>query len=348
MRIAVDVMGGDKGCGVVVAGVKCALKMNRKISELYLVGDEGQIREAVRECRLNDSRVQVLHASQVLTMHDKPVLGLRKKKDCSVGRAVGLVKEGKADAVISPGNTGGIVAASTIKLRPLDGVERAGIATVIPAPKNEFVLLDSGANVACKPIHLLHYGIMGSIYSREILGRERPRVGLLSVGTEEAKGNELTMEAFKLCKEADLNFIGNVEGHDLFSNRVDVVVCDGFVGNVVLKTSEGLAKSILSWIKLELMKTPIRRLGAMLAQGAFRPIKEHLDPDAFGGAPLLGVRGNVMITHGSAGERAIKNAILTATETIRHSLNDIIVQQVAAANERIEALEMVAPSSAMV
>jgi glycerol-3-phosphate acyltransferase PlsX len=166
-------------------------------------------------------------------MEDKPVVGLRKKKVCSILRGVELLRQGAAEALISPGNTGGVVAASTIKLRALAGVDRPGIATVIPASHNEFVLLDAGANVECKPLHLLHYALMGSVYSQEILGYKNPRVGLLSIGTEDVKGNELTLEAFQLCKRVDLNFIGNVEGHESFSNRVDVVVCDGFVGNIV-------------------------------------------------------------------------------------------------------------------
>jgi phosphate acyltransferase len=217
MQIAVDVMGGDHGCGVIIAGAKLALQTNKKISQLFLVGNEAEISTALEKQGVKDERVTIINASQVLTMEDKPVVGLRKKKDCSILRAVELIREGAADALISPGNTGGVVAASTIRLRPLPGVDRPGIATVIPAPHNEFVLLDAGANVECKPIHLLHYAIMGSVYSQEILGYKSPRVGLLNVGTEEVKGNELTLEAFRLCKQVELNFIGNIEGHDLFN-----------------------------------------------------------------------------------------------------------------------------------
>jgi glycerol-3-phosphate acyltransferase PlsX len=328
-------MGGDHGCGVVIAGAKLALQANSRITELCLVGNEVEIRFAMAQLKLSDPRLKVVHASQVLNMEDKPVIGLRKKKDCSILRAVHLIKEGTVEALISPGNTGGVVAASTIKLRPLPGVDRPGIATVIPAPRNEFVLLDAGANVECKPMHLLHYAIMGSVYSEEILGYKNPRVGLLSIGTEEVKGNELTLQAFPLCKKVDLNFIGNVEGHDLFSNRVDVVVCDGFVGNIVLKTCESLATGLFGWLKSELMKTPIRKLGAYLAKEAFRTIKHRMDPDAYGGAPLLGLNGNVMIAHGSAHERAIMNAIRLATEAIQNQINRIITEKVALANETL-------------
>src|SRR6185369_13026465 len=193
-------------------------------------------------------------ASEVLTMEDKPAAALRRKRDCSIARAVELVREGNADGVVSLGNTGGIFAAATLKLGRIPGVDRGGIATVIPTPDQGFVLLDSGANIECKPIHLVHYAVMGSIYAREVLGYQNPRVGILSIGTEEGKGNELTLEAFRLCRNIDVNFIGNVEGHDLFKSRVDVVVCDGFVGNIVLKTCESLAQGMFMMLKAELMK----------------------------------------------------------------------------------------------
>jgi glycerol-3-phosphate acyltransferase PlsX len=333
MRIVVDVMGGDHGCGVVVAGAKLALDSLPQIAELFLVGDQPQIQAALRACGGDQSRIQIVHASEVLTMDDKPVVALRKKKDCSIARAVDLLKEGRAEAVISPGNTGGVVAASTIKLRPLPGIDRPGIAPAIPAPDNEFVLIDAGASVECRPLHLVHFAIMGSVYSQEILGYRRPRVGLLNVGTEDVKGNELTQETFKLCKRIDLNFIGNVEGHDLFANHVDVVICDGFVGNVVLKTCESLATNMFDWLKRELKRTAVRKAGAYLAKEAFRVIKRRLDPDAHGGAPLLGLNGNVMIAHGSAREKAISNAIRLAAEATQHQINRRIVEKVAAANE---------------
>ena len=328
-------MGGDHGCGVVIEGVKLALHANSKITALYLVGNESEIHAGLSRCNCRDPRVQVMHAPEVLTMEEKPVVGLRKKKNCSIARAVDLVKQGQAEALVSPGNTGGVVAASTIKLRPLPGVDRPAIAAVIPAPQNEFVLLDAGANVECKPLHLLQFAIMGSVYSREVLHYRNPRVGLLSVGTEDIKGNELTQEAFKLCKQIDLNFIGNVEGHDLFANNVDVVVCDGFVGNVVLKTCESLAGGIFDWLKRELTSTLKRKLGAYLAKGAFRTIKRRMDPDAYGGAPLLGLNGNVFIAHGSARERAIMNAIRMATEAVQSRITQVIAEEVGKASQRL-------------
>lgn len=333
MRIAVDVMGGDHGCGVVVEGARLALRAHPKISALYLVGDQSQIEAALPATGSVDSRLQIVHASEVLTMEDKPLVALRKKKDCSIARAVELVKEGRAEAVISPGNTGGVVAVATVRLRPLEPVDRPAIVAVIPAPENDFVLMDAGANVECRPQHLLQFALMGSVYSREILGYPRPRVGLLSVGTEDVKGNELTQEAFKLCCRADLHFIGNVEGHDLFSNRVDVVVCDGFVGNIVLKTCESLASNIFRWLKSELTKNPKRQLGALLAKGAFRTIRQRTDPEAHGGAPLLGLNGNVVIAHGSSRERAIMNAIGQAVQAVQHRVNQVITRELSAANQ---------------
>lgn len=339
-------MGGDHGCEVVIEGVKKALQSDRKITELHLVGDRREIESALAARSLRDDRVQIVHASEVLTMEDKPVTALRKKRDCSIARATELVRDGKADAVVSRGNTGGIFAAATFKLGRLPGVDRGGIATVIPTPEHEFVLLDSGANIECKPIHLLHFAVMGSVYSREILRYREPRVGILSIGTEDSKGNELTLEAFKLCKQADnIRFIGNVEGHNLFEGQVDVVVCDGFIGNIVLKTCESLAVAMFSMLKRELTRNPKRQLGALLAQNAFRAIKRRMDPEVHGGAPLLGFNGSVMKAHGSARERAIANTIRVASESIQHHVNQVIAREIAHANECVAAVEAAVPSS---
>jgi glycerol-3-phosphate acyltransferase PlsX len=328
-------MGGDHGCGVVVEGVKRALATGLDISSVFLVGNEQDVHAAVKAAGLRDDRVQVVHASEVLTMDDKPAVALRRKRDCSIARAVELVHDKRADAIISLGNTGGIFAAATFKLGRLDGVDRGGIATVIPTQEHEFVLLDAGANIDCKPLNLLHYAVMGSVFSREVLGYKRPRVGVLSIGTEESKGNDLTLGAFKLCQQADLNFIGNVEGHDLFHNRVDVVVCDGFVGNIVLKTCESMATAMFSFIKSELSKSFKRQLGALLARNAFRAIKRRMDPELHGGAPMLGFNGVVMKAHGSAREKAIASAIRITSETVKHHVNDIIAREVVAANGRV-------------
>lgn len=346
MRIAVDVMGADHGCGVVVEGARLALRHFPAISRLYLVGDQAAIRQAWEEHGPLDARVEIVHASEVLTMEDKPIQAVRRKKDSSIVRAVELLRERRVEALISPGNTGGVVAAATIKLRPLPGIERPAILAVIPAPVNDFVLVDAGANVECRPYHLAQFAIMGSVYSREILGYARPRVGLLSVGTEDVKGNELTQETFKLCRQLPLNFIGNVEGHDLFENGVDVVVCDGFVGNIVLKTCESLATSLFKWLRRELGRSAKRQLGALLAKGAFKSIKQRVDPEMHGGAPLLGLNGNVIIAHGSSRERAIMNAIGQAVRSVQQKINQHITEEVAAVAALLKAPSPAAPLSA--
>lgn len=335
MRIAVDVMGGDLGCGVVIDGVRLALAAYPDITELYLVGDERNIEAALARGRCHDSRVRILHASEVLTMDDKPLDAVRRKKDCSMVRAIELVRDGTAQAVISRGNTGGLVAAATLKLRRLDQVDRPAIATVIPSDRREFVLLDAGANPECKPVHLLQFAIMGSIYSRELLQHDRPRVGVLCNGTEDTKGNDLTRETVRLCQQTDLNFVGYVEGHDLFADRVDVVVTDGFTGNILLKSVEGMGKAVVRLLKRELSSTPIRKFGAALASGAFRNIKRRMDPEGYGGAPLLGLNGTVIKAHGSARAKAILNAIRVATESIQHKLNESITREISQARERL-------------
>jgi glycerol-3-phosphate acyltransferase PlsX len=342
MRIAVDVMGGDHGCGVIIAGVKRALEEQKEIQTVYLVGNQADIHASLPPRGFRDHRVRVVHATEVVEMEDKPVVALRKKKDSSIARAAELVAEGRADALVSLGNTGGIFAAGTFKIGRIAGVDRGCIATVIPRHENEFVLLDAGANVECKPLHLAQFAVMGNVYSREILKRNNPRVGILSIGTEDSKGNELTLEAFKLCKKLDLNFIGNVEGHDLFKDHVDVVVCDGFVGNIVLKTSESLAVAMFSMLKRELMHTTKRKFGAFLAKGAFHSIRRRMDPEVYGGAPMLGFNGLVFKAHASARERAVTSAMRVTVNAVKTHINEIIARDIAAANEKLS----VAPENA--
>lgn len=332
MRIAVDVMGGDHGPEVVVGGLQQALRSGLRPAVVYLVGQQDAIESALRQVGLQADCLQIVHASEVLTMEDKPVQALRRKPDCSIARAMELVARGEADAVVSRGNTGGIFAAATLKLGRLPGVDRGAIATVIPTPERAFVLLDAGANIECKPMHLVQYAVMGTVYAREVLQVARPRVGLMNIGREDGKGNELTQEAFRLLKQTDLHFVGNIEGHDLFADRVDVVVCDGFVGNVILKTCESLALAMFGMLKRELNRNFKRRLGALLASNAFRCMRRRLDPEAYGGAPLLGFRGTVMKAHGAARERALCSALLITAETVRHHVRDQIAERVAAVN----------------
>lgn len=324
-------MGGDHGCGPLVGGAAEALRTVPALTELLLVGRQEEIQAALNAHHCRDERIRVVHASEFLTMEDKPLEAVRKKKDSSMLRAIELVRDGKADAVISQGNTGALVAASTLRLKRLDVVSRPVIAVVMPSLTGECVLLDAGANSECTPEYLVEFAVMGSVYSREILGRKQPRVGLLSNGTEESKGTDLTRETDRLLRRTSLNYLGYVEGFNLFNDSVEVVVADGFVGNIVLKSCESLSRTVGQMLKQELSANPLRQLGAFLAQGAFKRIKYRMNPDAHGGAPLLGLRGTVIKAHGSARELAIASAIRIASEFVRHQINDHINREISAA-----------------
>lgn len=337
-------MGGDHGCEVVINGVKLALEADTRISSILLVGQEDKIRPALREAGLTDARAQIVHASEVLTMEDKPLEGIRKKKDSSMVRAIELVRDEKADAIISAGNTGALVAGS-MKLGRLDGVERPAIACRFPSLSQDFVMLDCGANAVAEPSHLAQFAVMGSVYAREILGTEKPRVGVLSNGTEEGKGTELTKETARLCAQLDLNFMGYCEGFDLFNDGVDVVVCDGFVGNIVLKTCESLSKTIGRLLKNEVKANPVRALGGALATGAFDALKRRLDPEVYGGAAVLGVNGIVIKAHGSSRELAFASALRVTADEIGHGIKQTIAADISRANERLAA-QPAAPVSA--
>jgi glycerol-3-phosphate acyltransferase PlsX len=339
MKIALDAMGGDFGPPNLVSGAVMALREYPRIEKLFLVGDSGQIEGELKKHGCNDQRVEIVHSTQVVEMSDKAVESVRRKKDSSISRAVDLVKYGQADAVVSAGHTGAAVAATTIKLRTLPGVERPGIAAVIPTEHNLFVLIDAGANVDAKPMHLLQYGIMGSVYSRHVLRFENPCVGLMSIGGEDAKGSEFTKEVFKMLKQSSLNFRGNIEGNDLFADPVEVVVCDGFVGNVTLKTCEATGDAIFKWLKHELAKNAKRIAGAYLAQNAFKTIRKKVNYEEYGGSPLLGVNGICIIAHGASTPLAIKNALRVAVESIEHEVNPHIVEEVRRYHETTTPLE---------
>ncbi len=339
MKIALDAMGGDFGPPNLVSGAVMALQEYPRIEKLFLVGDTKQIEGELNKHSCSDRRIEIIHSTQVVEMSDKPVESVRRKKDSSISRAVDLVKHGQAEAVVSAGHTGAAVASTTIKLRTLPGVERPGIASVIPTESNLFVLIDAGANVDARPMHLLQYGIMGSVYSRHVLGYENPCVGLMSIGVEEVKGSDFTKEVFKMLKESALNFRGNVEGHDLFRNPVEVVVCDGFVGNVLLKTCEAVGDAIFSWLKHELTKNKLRMAGAYLAKDAFKTIRKKVNYEEYGGSPLLGVNGICIIAHGSSTPLAVKNALRVAAESIEHEVNPHIVEEVRRYHETTAPLE---------
>lgn len=330
MRVALDAMGGDFAPQNCVAGAVLALREFPRLEKLYLVGDEARLRAELDANRCNDRRVEIVHSTQVVEMSEKAVDAVRRKKDSSISRAVDLVKRGEADAVVSAGHTGAAVAATTIKLRTLEGVDRPGIAALLPTETNLTVLIDAGANTDARPEHMLQYGIMGAVFSRYVLGFKSPAIGLMSIGGEDVKGSEFTKEVFKLLRESGLNFRGNIEGHDLFQNPVEVVLCDGFTGNVVLKSCEATAEAAMQWLKHELKRSPVRMLGAALAQGAFRSLKKRVSYEEYGGSPLLGVDGICIIAHGSSSAKAIKNAIRVALESIETKINPHIVEEIAA------------------
>ena len=269
-------------------------------------------------------------------MDDDPLEAIRRKKDCSMVRAIGMVRDGKADAVISPGNTGALVAGS-LRLHRLEGVSRPALAARMPSRTGDFVLIDAGASPVCEPANLAQFAVMGNIYAREVLGKKSPRVGILSNGSEESKGTELTRGAARLCNLLDLNFIGYVEGFDLFDDAVDVVVTDGFTGNIVLKTAESLGYAMKDLLKRELTANPLRKFGALLAAGGFRKLRQRMDPDVYGGAVLLGLNGVVIKTHGKSRATAIANAIRVAAEEIRHDMNHKLSLAISQANETLAA-----------
>ncbi len=328
MRIAVDAMGGDYAPENIIEGVGLAVERYPQVERFYLVGDEARVKALADQHRLPASRIEIVHASQVVEMSDSAALSVRRKRDSSISVATEIVKAGDAQAIISAGHTGAAVAATTVKLRLLKGVSRPGIASPLPNDHGICNILDAGANTDAKARHLLDYGIMGSVYAKHVLGVKAPKVGLMSVGEEDEKGTEFTKKVFAMLKNADLNFIGNVEGHDLFEKPIDIVVCDGFTGNVILKSCEATAKAMFTWLKQELKSTPIRYIGAMLAKGAFKAVKERSNYETYGGSPLLGVNGVVIICHGGSSPLAICNAVRVAAEAVSHELNPHIEEEI--------------------
>ncbi|HHY27556.1 MAG TPA: phosphate acyltransferase PlsX [Desulfitobacterium dehalogenans] len=314
IRIAVDAMGGDHAPGEIVKG---ALRSIEYFDiEVILVGRPELIKEFLPQGNL-PAKVRIKEANQVVGMDEHPAQAVRRKKDSSIVVATRLVKEGEADALVSAGSTGAQMAASLLGLGRIKGIDRPAIVTVLPTLEGGKLLLDVGANPDAKPEHLLQYAMMGSIYAESILGIENPKVGLLNIGTEETKGNELTQTAYPLLQKAPLNFIGNVEGRAIpYGQAADVVVCEGFVGNVVLKTTEGLAGALFQLIKEKITSTPLRKLGALAIKPGLKEIAKMMDYAEYGGAPLLGVNGISIISHGSSNEKAIFNAIRVAKECV--------------------------------
>jgi glycerol-3-phosphate acyltransferase PlsX len=322
MKIAVDAMGGDHGPAIVVEG---ALRAARELGvSVILVGDKAAIEREIVRVGGQGLDAEIRHASQVISMAESASHALRRKRDSSLRVAAELVRDGEATAFVSAGNTGAAMAISMFVIGVLPGVDRPAIAAVLPNLRRYTVLLDVGANVGPKPWHLLQFAIMGHVYARDILGLDNPRVGLLSVGEEEGKGNDLTKEAYEQLKASSLNFVGNVEGRDIYNGNCDVVVTDGFTGNVALKISESLVETLGAMIREELTRDMRSKLGAALATPAFARFKKRVDYTELGGAPLLGIDGGAIICHGSSPVKAIKNAIRVASEWVHAGLNQHI------------------------
>ncbi len=340
-RVALDAMGGDYAPEQVVVGAVEAAAGVPDV-KILLVGQLAPIQAELEKLSpklketaqrvIEKGLLEIVHAPDVAEMDESPVEAVRKKRDCSINVAMRLVKEGRADAFVSAGNSGAVATSAILTLGRISGVKRPAIATVLPNrnPQRPLMLLDAGANMDCHPEWLVQFAIMGNAYSKAVLKRGTPSVGLISIGTEDCKGNEMTKQTFPLLKEVkDLNFVGNIEGKDLFKGHIDIAVCDGFVGNVVLKTTESIAKAIGYWLKKECFKGPLRFLGAILLKGAFHSLKEQLDPEIYGGAPLLGVPGTVIITHGSSSHKAIYYAVKAGVAAATNDVSGLIAKAIA-------------------
>jgi glycerol-3-phosphate acyltransferase PlsX len=289
--------------------------------DIILVGKESLLAPLLKKAGGDGLPIEIRNATQVVAMDESPTAALRKKRDSSIRVAADLVREKAASGLVSAGNTGAVMATSKLVFGAVPGVDRPALAAILPTLAGHAVLLDVGANVACKPHHLVQFAVMGDLFSKKIVQVACPRVGLMSVGEEESKGNELTKEVHKALKHLNLNFIGNVEGRDIYNGRADVIVCDGFTGNVALKTSEGLIEAVLKLLKDELSRNLKAKVGALLSQQSFKRLKKRLDYSEYGGAPLIGLRGVSIICHGRSSSNAIKNAIRVAKEFAENQVN---------------------------
>jgi glycerol-3-phosphate acyltransferase PlsX len=321
-RIAVDAMGGDHAPAAVVEGALNAVR--NWGHRVVLVGRETEIRTEMTRLGATASEMDLVDAPEVIEMHEPPILGLRRKKHSSIRVAAHLVREGRADGFVSAGNTGAVMACSKVSIGTLTGIDRPAVTAVLPNLAGKSVWLDVGANVDSRPSHIHQFAVMGSLYSMHILGVANPRVGLLSIGEEEQKGNDLTREVFKGLQDGNLNFIGNVEGRDIFNGNCDVIVCDGFIGNVSLKAIESVAEMLGIFLKKELSSSIMARMGLVLAAPALLRFKRVIDYAEYGGFPLLGVKSAVIIGHGRSSPKAIMNAIRACAECVSHRVSDRI------------------------
>lgn len=307
MKIAVDGMGGDYAPQAIVEGA--VLAAQELHADIVLVGDESRLEREIDRLQAHKLPISICHASEVVYMDEAPGMALRKKRFSSIRVATELVRSGGAQAVVSAGNTGAAMAAATMTLKPIKGIDRPAIATLLPTQKGAAILLDGGANVDCKASQLFQFGIMGHVFAKYVFRKPSPAIGLLAIGEEDSKGNDVTKEAFLLLKQSHLNFVGNVEGKHFFRGMADVAVCDGFIGNVALKMCEGFGEMFTQSLKHSMNMTLWRRLSGLLARSAFKEIRDLLDPAEYGGMPLIGVNGTCIIAHGNSTPRAVKNAI---------------------------------------
>jgi glycerol-3-phosphate acyltransferase PlsX len=326
MKIVVDAMGGDHAPGVVIDGTLAAVKEYG--AEVILVGDATKIEALLKKSKYSGRNIEVLHAPETIEMCESAALSVRRKRKSSIVLGVNLVKEGKAEAFFSAGNTGAVVCAATLGLGLIPGVERPGIAIITPTLKGISLIIDVGANIDPKPTQLLQYAIMADVYSRTILNKTDPSIGLLNIGEEEAKGPGFMRETHELLQASHLNFIGNVEGKDFLSGKTDIIVCDGFVGNVALKVLESAAATMQVFLKRHLLSNPLGKLGLLFLLPSLKRFKKELDYAEYGGAPLLGVNGVTIIGHGRSNVKAIKNAIRVAKEEIERKFNEKIIEAI--------------------
>ena len=320
MKIVVDAMGGDYAPENVIAGVVDAVK--EFPVTIILVGIESRIKEHLARYSYPKEQIEIVHAPEVVGMEDQPTEVIRKKKDCSITVGINLLKQPGYDAFISAGNTGACVAAATFYLRMIEGVDRPGIGLVIPQVNGFSFLVDVGANTEPKPEHLYQYAQMATVYAQTVMARPEPSVGLVNIGEEEGKGSVFEKQTYQILQEKMPRFIGNVEPNEMFANKADCIVCTGFVGNVIIKTSEGLMEAAGQVLKREISKDPLAMFGTLFLKGALKKVKKHVDYSEYGGAPLLGVNGIVMISHGRSSPKAIKNAIRAAMREVEHNIID--------------------------
>lgn len=332
MKIVVDVFGGDNAPDALIEGCVRALSFSDDFS-LILTGDESTIMNGLKEIGHFSDRIEIVHAPDVIGCDEVPTVAIRQKKNSSLVKALNTLAAGEADAFVSAGSTGAVLAGATLLVKRIRGIKRPALAPILPTVKGPLLLIDCGANIDCKPDYLQQFAIMGSVYMEQVMGIKNPRVGLINNGAEAEKGNELTKAAYGFLTETPVNFTGNCEARDILTGDFDVLVCDGFVGNVVLKYTEGVASSLLSMLKAELMSDPRSKIGAAISKPAFSRFKKRMDYTEYGGAPLLGINGGIIKAHGSSNAKAISVAIRQACDYVRGNVTSMIKDSIGIACE---------------